>query len=109
MSSFPYSNAFFVDTRYLRDHVSALLDEKKIALQLYEQIKSMKNLDEPFLYQKYNLVMNDIDQLVGYFQKMAESLEYIEQEAIKLSGSLREIINEDAVKVNIAVSESFML
>lgn len=109
MSNYVDSNAFFVDTRYLRDQVSELLDEKKIALQLYEHIDRMKKLDDPTLYQKYDSVLSNIEQLVCYFQKMAESLEHIEQDAVNLSCVIGEIINDETEKVKVITSESFML
>ena len=102
-------NTYLVDTRYLRDLVLKLREDKKIASQLYENIAVMRNLDDPEVSQKYNSLLYEINQLNEYFKIMADTLDMIEQEAVILSSSIKNIINSDAETVNKISSESILL
>ena len=103
------NNGFLVDTRYLRDHVLKLNDEKKKADRLYGQIAVMRSMDDPAVSQKYYKILWEIDKLIVYFQRMSDALEHIEQDAIQLSSTIRQSIDDSSDTVRNATSKSFKL
>ena len=102
-------NGLFVDTGFLRDHVSKLRQEKKIASELYENVKNMKNLSDPTVAYQYDSILRDIQQLIDYFAKMADSLAHIEDEAIQLSQEINQLIEDGTDETNRRVSQELML
>ena len=101
-------NNFLVDTRYLRDHVLKLYEEKKLANQIYDKVSVMRNIDDPAVSQKYNSILYETRQLIDYFQKMIDTLNQIEQETIRLSNSIKFNIEGNTETVRDATSKSFL-
>ncbi len=104
----------FVDTGYLRDHVSNLRQEKKIALELYEKVKAIKSLFDPtmcdpLIIHRCNVLLGDIERLSGYFGRMADTLEHIDDEVVQLSRALGNLIEEDTERTNYIVSNTIHL
>ena len=102
-------NGLFVDTGYLRDHVYKLREQKKLASRLYESVAAMKQNSDPSVSYQYNAVLQDIEQLVEYFNRMARSLSEVEDHAILLHHELGELIQDDTDKLRRTVSNTFML
>ena len=94
MSKGYHKNALYVDTGLLRDHISKLRGEKKLASRLYEKIAVMKMTSDPTVAHQYDSVLRDIEQLIDYFNEMANQLAYIDDEAVLLSQELRGVIED---------------
>lgn len=103
------NNALLVDTRYLRNHVSSIHEEKKIASQLHEHIALMRDMDDPNISQQYSLILYEIEQLISYFEKMANTLDLIEQEAMQTSRSIKKAIEHGTATTENVTSNSFQL
>jgi hypothetical protein len=103
--------ALFVNTGYLRDHVSKLRAQKKIALELRENVEKMKKLSDPESdsYYKFNSILREIEKMIGYFEKMADSLDDISDEATRLSRTMGRIIEDDIESTNFESSKAFSL
>ena len=109
MSKGGNESGLFVDTGLLRDHVSKLRNEKKIASQLYANTVAMKGLDVQNSSYQYDLILRDIDQLVVYFKKMADLLDHVDDEAVQLSRMVGGMIENDSERIQKIVSNTFML
>ena len=69
----------------------------------------MRNLDDPNVWQKYNSVLNEVEQMLSYFQKMADALELIEQEAFAVNHSIENVIEGSTETIRTVTAKSFML
>lgn len=99
----------FVDTGLLRDHVSKLRQQKKIASRLYENVAAMKRLSDPSVAYQYNSILRDIQQMIDYFDRMAKELDHIGDEAVELSHRIGKIIEESTERTRSTTSKNFML
>ena len=99
----------FVDTRLLRDHVTKLREEKKIALELYENIVAMKKLSDPNVSYQYNAILRDVEQLIEYFEAMARSLDLVVDEAVVLSHKSEDSILSDTEETRKKITDEFFL
>ena len=103
-----YRNGLYVDTGLLRDHVSKLREEKKLASRLYENVVVMKAMADPMESYRYDAVLRDVAQLIEYFDAMAKQLAHVEDEAVRLSDSLRGII-EDSTALSQRITDAEIL
>ena len=88
-------NDLFLDTRFLRDHVSEVKDERRITQRLYDTVKYTRDLGKPELAYSYNRLLSSIDELETYFMKMADVLEDISFDADQLYARLGSMIQDD--------------
>jgi len=102
-------NGVFVDTGLLRDHVSKLQNERKMAERLRENLMAMQNSSDPETVVQYRSVLNDVDQLCAYFTRMARLLDNVGDEAVTLSRKIATLIEKDAEQTRHASSRLFML
>ena len=93
----------------LRDHISELNKEKKIAQELYDNVMAAKRLSDPSESYKYNRVLNEIEQLIEYFAKMADVLRNVEFEAGQLSQKIGATIEDDTARAKHAISNAITL
>jgi hypothetical protein len=103
------SDGVFVDTGYLRDHISNLRNERKIALELYNTVKDMKANCDPSTAYQYDLILRDINQLVSYFESMARSLSHIDDQATQLSFTISDLIEDDTENTRRTASNAIHL
>ncbi len=99
----------FVDTGLLRDHVSKLHRERKIAYELYENVSMLKSISDPTISYQYNSILRDIAQLIEYFNKMADVLSHVSDDAVQLSYELGELIENDTENIHRITSNTYML
>ena len=109
MSKNRNKDALFVDTRFLRDHVSKLQEQKKLASRLYENVAAMKQADNPIVAYKYDPVLRDIRKLIDYFGRMADLLAEVDDDAIILSHRLAAMLEADSEQTQHTISNTFML
>ena len=109
MSKGHHKNGLFVDTRFLRDHVSKLYEEKKMAAKLYETVVAMKQHSDPADVQRYDSILQDVDALLEYFGRMARLFAEIDDDVVQLENSLGRMIEDDTNRVRHTVSSTFML
>ncbi len=114
MSIASKKDIMFVDTGCLRDHVSELRREKRIASQLHDNIRAMKWLCDPttcdpMLMYRLDRLIRDTERLSAYFDKMADALERINDDAVALSRALNAMIVEDTERTNYIVSDTIKL
>lgn len=103
------NNGLHVDTGLLRDHISKLREEKKVASRLYENIVAMKTAADPMAAHQYDLVLRDIEKMIEYFNAMSKQLTYIIDEAVQLSDELRGIIVDSTDMSRRIAGENFVL
>lgn len=99
----------YVDTGYLRDHVSKLREERKIAVRLYDNVAAMKRCDDPNKAYQYNSILRDINQMIQYFDRMSSILSNVCDDAVHLSHELGNIIENDTERTRRITSDTFML
>lgn len=104
-----YHSGLYVDTGLLRDHISKLQKEKKLASRLYENIVAMKTVADPMVANQYDLVLRDIEQIIEYFNAMGNQLTHTVDEAIQLSDELRGIIVDSTDLSQRFAAENFVL
>lgn len=103
------NNGLYVDTGLLRDHISKLQKEKKIASRLHENIVAMKTVADPMLAYQCDLVLRDIEQIIEYFNAMGNQLTHTVDEAVLLSDELRGIIVDSTDLSQRIAAENFTL
>ena len=99
----------FIDTGLLRDHVSKLRSEKKIAVQLRESIVAMRNSSDGTNYASYNSALRDVNQLIEYLDRMARLLAEAECQATQISYETARQIDENIAETRRVSSGTFML
>lgn len=104
-----YNNGLYVDTGLLRDHISKLREEKKLASRMYENISVIKKAADPMVAYQYDSVLRDIEQIIEYFNAMANQLDHINDEAVQLSHKLRGIIDDSTDLSQRIAAENFIL
>lgn len=109
MSNGHKKNCLFVDTGLLRDHVSKLHEEKKLAIGLYENVNAMKTGSDLTISHRYNSILRDIEQLIEYFSRMADLLADIDDDAVHLSHRLHILLEDDTERIRHVSSKNFML
>lgn len=109
MSRSNNKNGLYVDTGLLREHISKLQEEKKLASRLYENIVAMKTVADPTVTYQYDSVLHEIEQVIEYFNAMANQLTHINDEAIQLSQELRGLIEDSTDLSQHITAESFVL
>ena len=102
-------NGVYVDTGLLRDHVSTLREEKKLAYRLYENVALMKAVADPTVAYRYDSVLRDIEQMIEYFEKMANLLVHVGDEAVQLSNELGGMIKDSTDVSQRITAENFVL
>ena len=109
MSKSRNQDGLFVDTRFLRDHVSKLREAKKRASGLYDNVAAMKRCGDPAVTVQVDRILRDVGQLVEYFDRMAAFLDHVDDEAVRLSNELGEIIQDDTENLHRTISGNYML
>lgn len=102
-------NGLYVDTGLLRDHISKLREEKKLASRLFENIAFMKAFADSAVVHQYDLALRDIDRMIEYFDAMANLLAHVCDDATQISGELRGVIENSTDLSRRIVAESIML
>lgn len=103
------SGDVFVHTGFLREHVSKLRAERKIALELRENVEAMKYLVELDELYRIQAILHETDLMVEYFGKMADSIENISDEATYLSRTMGGLIEDDTENTRNTVRKTFSL
>ena len=103
------TNGTFVDTGLLRDHVSKLRSEKRIASQLRDSIVAMRNSSDGTAYGSYNSVLRDVNQLIDYLERMARLFDEAEGQAARISYETAREIDRNIAETLRTSSNSFML
>lgn len=102
-------DGFFLDTGLLRDHVSKLQNQQKIAEGLRENLQAMQRVADPETYVQYKVVLRDVDLLCEYLTGMARALDNTGDEAVVLSREIAAMITDDTVQTRYISSNTFML
>lgn len=109
MSKGNNKNGLYVDTGLLRDHVSKLRAEKKLAARLYESVSAMRAVADPASIHRYDSALRDIEQMIEYFSAMANQLAHIDDEAVRLSHEMRGLIEDSSDLNQRIIAENSML
>ena len=109
MSKSYNKNGLYVDTGLLRNHISKLQEEKKLASTLYNNIAAMKAMADPSVAYQYDSALRDAAQMVEYFRAMANQLTETDEEAIRLSRDVRGVIEDSTELIQRIVPKGFML
>ena len=102
-------SSLFIDVGLLRDHVSKLREKKKTATRLYESVKGMRRADDPESVYRYRAILQEIDALIEYFDRMAALLDNVGDDAVELSHKIQKIFEDGADYTRYTISENFLL
>lgn len=103
------TNGTFIDTGLLRDHVSKLRAEKKMATRLRESIIAMQQCSDEYAGSKFHSALYDADMLIEYLERMARLLAEAEERVIQISRETDVMITDRADETRHVSSHSFML
>ena len=109
MSRNPRRSGSYVDTGYLRDHVYKLREDKKRASRLYDYVLAMKRNCDPTVSYQYDSILRNIQQIIDYFDRMANSLARISDEATYISNRMGGLIEDDTENLRHKTKDTFML
>ena len=84
----------YLNTRLLRDRVSGIREERRTAQQLLESVRRTRELSDPAVQAEYNGILTDLNALIRFFEKMEETFEQIETEAIELNRTIESMLQE---------------
>ena len=84
-----------IDTRLLREHVSVVLEQRRMAQQLYERVEALQRISEETSRAQYRTILHKIDRLIQYYQKMAEALGSIGDGAEALYRDISRLLSDD--------------
>ena len=92
---------FYLDIKYLRDHVSEIQDERRTAQRLRSSIIAARDLGDPNLAPRYRSIISSADDLILYFDKMADVFDELAYEGNKLSKKISQMVEADSNQVRI--------
>lgn len=84
-----------IDTRLLRDQVSAVHSEKRIAQQLYSNVQTLISISDEMLRAEYRTILPKVDKLVRYYQSMEDALDEIADKACELSAQISGLLRDE--------------
>lgn len=97
-----------IDTRLLRDQVSAILEEKRIAQQLLRKVEMLKSTGDDSTSIQLQAIISKVQNLVRYYEKMAGVLEDVGDEAVRLSRFFTQLIRDERDESNNSISHRFL-
>ena len=103
------TNGLLVDTGLLRDHVSKLREQKKLATRLYNTVLAMKNASDPTVAYQYDPILRDVEQMIEYFTRMAKVLTHVGDDAVQLNRQIGGIIEDSTDLARHVSNTTFML
>lgn len=109
MSKRHNGDSLFIDTGWLRDHISKLREQKKLASRLYDNVLAMKHAGDPTEAYRYDPILRDIELLIEYFGRMATVLSRTDDEAVKLSAELGDLIQTGTEQTKHTIEQNFSL
>ena len=86
---------FYADTRRLREHSARILEERRAAYLLYEQIRRAYDVADPANAALLGQMMQEANRLVDYFGAMADVIEDASDQLERLSVEIG-LLLEDA-------------
>ncbi len=92
---------FYLDIKYLRAHVPEIQDERRTAQRLRDSVRMTRDLGDPNLAPRYSSIIHSVDNLVLYFDKMADVFEDLAYEGNKLSKKISQMVDEGSEQVRI--------
>jgi len=98
-----------VDTGLLREHVSVVLEEKRIAMELQSHVETLMRISGDSARPQYQSILNRIENLVLYYQKMADALETVGEDAVMLHREIASKLRDDNDEATHVVSQHLML
>ena len=104
-----HNNGLFVDTGLLRDHVSKLREERKLACKLYDTVLAMRRMSDPSVAYQYNSILRDVEQLIEYFGRMADLLSTASDEAVQMSRQIGSLIQDETEYAHHVTNQNIML
>ena len=93
-----------IDTALLREHVSVVQEEKRLAMQLQSQIELLKRISEVESVQQYQQILNKVDNLVQYYQNMADALDTAGDLAVEYYREIAAILQDDTDEAKSVIS-----
>lgn len=103
------NDGFFIDTGLLRDHVSKLKNQRKIAEKLRESIQAMQRVAKPETFVQYKAVLREVDLLCEYLTRMVRALDHTGEKAVELSSKLTAMLVDDIEQTRHITSNELML
>lgn len=94
-------NQFYLDARYVDEHVSQLQDERRTAQRLRSAVIMTRDLGNPMLAPQYNRIIRSVDELVQYFGKMADTFEDLSYDAKKMQKRFKQLVEEGSEQVRV--------
>lgn len=102
-------DGLFIDTGLLRDHVSKLNSQRKIAERLRYNLQAMRRAADPETSNQYKAVLRDVDRLCEYLTRMARVLNNTGDEAVMLSREMAALLIDDTEHIRQVSSNTLML
>ena len=97
-----------INTRLLRDHVSAVREEKRLAQQLQNKVELLKRISGEGERPAYQYILGRVECLVRYYQKMADALEEVGDEAEYLYRQLAKRLRDENDAARSEISSTFL-
>lgn len=92
--------SYFFDTRSLRDHVSEVQEERRVAQRLRDAVAFTRDNSDPSLRGEYNHVIYSVEKVQRYFLKMAEVLDDTASETVRVSRAIQNAVRESTDRLN---------
>lgn len=84
-----------IDLQLLRDYMSAVLKEKRLAQQLYSEVEGVSRISDDSTILQYRQILSRVEILIQFYQKMEETLQGVEENAIAIHREIMARLREE--------------
>lgn len=96
---------FVVNVRKMQEQADCFREEERISKRLYSRVRAAQNLAQPEKENSYRAVLNEINQLSSFYQKMGSALDetanMISVSMTKSNMQLEETLIQNTKKFNL--------
>lgn len=97
-----------IDTGLLREQVSVVREEKRIALELQSQVEKLKRTGDESSVAYYNDLLDRIEILVQYYGRMSDALETVGDDAVLLYRNLAQTLEDEKDAAKDTINHVFL-
>lgn len=84
-----------IDLRLLRDYMSAVLKEKRLAQELYSKVEGVSRFSDDSSRLQYRKILSRIENLIHFYQRLGETLQGVEENTIAIHREIMTRLREE--------------
>lgn len=88
-----------IDIRLLRDYMSAVVEEKRLAQQLYSKVEGLCRMCDDSEKTRYYKLLRDVEVLLVYYARLEDSLQNVELNTIAIHNEITARLRDETDEV----------